>query len=147
MPRPLELARGTVPELVQQGAEVVAVTGSQARGDATSGSDVDLIVIGDGPRYLPEIRDGVLLAQGWSTEAEQRRRLEDPGEVGTHVPGWREALLLHDPDGIGARLKQEALDWSWERLGDRCVAGSPSASSATSRRCRSSARRSSTGGR
>lgn len=104
---------------MRNGAEAVALTGSHARGDATGASDVDLIVIGNGPRYLAEMCDGLLVAQAWSTEAEQRRRLGDPGEVGASVPGWREAVLLHDPHGVAARLKQEALDWTWEALGDR----------------------------
>lgn len=117
---PLELAHQVGAELIQNGAEAVALTGSHARGSPTSASDVDLIVVGQGPRYLAEVRDGVLVAQAWSTQDEQRRRFADPGQVGAAVPGWREAVLLHDPHAVGARLKQEALDWTWEEIGDLC---------------------------
>lgn len=120
MPIPSGLTVQLVTELVPKGAEVIAITGSYARGDATNHSDLDLIVIGDGPRYFVEVRDGVLVAQAWSSEAEQRRRFSVPGEVGAAVPGWREAVLLHDPDATGARLKQQALDWRWEKIDDLC---------------------------
>jgi hypothetical protein len=120
VPLPTGLTDRLVAELIPKGAEVIALTGSYARGDATSRSDLDVIVIGDGPRYFVELRDGVLVAQAWSSEAEQRRRFGDPREVGAAVPGWREAELLHDPGANGARLKQEALDWSWEKIGDVC---------------------------
>jgi hypothetical protein len=117
---PAELTDQLVADLTHQGADVIALTGSHARGNATSRSDLDVIVIGDGPRYFVEVRDGVLVAQAWSTEAEQRRRFGDPREVGTAVPGWREAVILHDPDGHGARLKQDALDWNWQQIDDLC---------------------------
>lgn len=120
MPIPAGLTDQLVGELIPKGAVVIALTGSYARGNATRCSDLDVVVIGDGPRYFAEVRDGVLVAQAWSSEAEQRRRFADPGEVGAAVPGWREAVLLHDPDAIGAHLKQEALDWSWERIDDFC---------------------------
>jgi hypothetical protein len=115
---PVELTGSLVADLVSEGADVVALTGSHARGNATRPSDLDVIVIGEAPRYVVEMRDGFLVAQAWSTEAEQRRRFGDPREVGAAVPGWREAVILHDPDGRGARLKQEALAWSWQQIDD-----------------------------
>jgi predicted nucleotidyltransferase len=115
---PAELAGPLVADLVSQGADVVALTGSYARGNATRRSDLDVTVIGETPRYVVELRDGLLVAQAWSTEAEQRRRFGDPREVGAAVPGWREAVILHDPDGRGARLKEEALAWRWEQIDD-----------------------------
>lgn len=120
MPLPPGLTDWLVAELVPKGAEVIALTGSHARGNATRRSDLDVIVIGDGPRYFVEVRDGVLVAQAWSSEAEQRRRFGDPREVGAAVPGWREAVILHDPEARGAGLKREAFDWSWEQLDGRC---------------------------
>ena len=113
---PAELTDALVADLVSQGADVVALTGSYARGNATRRSDLDVIVIGETPRYVVEMRDGLLVAQAWSTEAEQRRRFGDPREVGAAVPGWREAVILHDPDARGARLKEEALAWSWQQI-------------------------------
>ena len=45
--------------------------------------------------------------------------MDGPREVGAYVPGWREAVILHDPDGAADRLQQEAFAWTWARLGDR----------------------------
>lgn len=120
VPGPLDLTRQLVAELIQDGAEAVVLTGSHARGTATDASDLDFVVIGDGPSYLLDVREGVLVAQAWANVDEHRRRLSEPGEVGTAVPGWREAVLLHDPDAVAATLKQEALDWSWEQVEDHC---------------------------
>lgn len=122
MSRPRELARKLVAELIHNGAEAIALTGSYSRGDATSASDIDLIVIGDGPSYLLDVHEGMLVAQAWASESEHRCRFADPGEVGTAIPGWREAVLLHDPHAVAASLKQEALDWSWKPLDDLCDA-------------------------
>lgn len=60
------------------------------------------------------------MSEAWASEEEHRDRFTNPGEVGSSVPGWREAVILHDPDRVAAGLKQEALDWRWERLGDGC---------------------------
>ena len=115
-----ELTDRLVADLVSEGADVVALTGSYARGNATSRSDLDVIVVGEASRYVVEMRDGLLVAQAWSTEAEQRRRFGDPREVGAAVPGWREAVILHDPDARGAGLKEEALAWNWQQIDDLC---------------------------
>ena len=111
-----------VAELAGKGARAVVVTGSHARGEARDGSDLDLVVVGDGPSYLLEVREARLVAQKWTTEAESRARFLDPGSVGSHVPGWRDSIVLHDPDRIAARLKREALRWEWSLLGGRCDA-------------------------
>lgn len=118
----IELAKELVPELLEGGAAAVVLTGSYARGDATDASNFDLVVVGEGPRYVLEVRDGVLVAESWASEDEHRSRLSQPAEVGSAVPGWREAVVLHDPDGVAVRLKDEALDWRWKELGDRCDA-------------------------
>ncbi len=114
-----KLADQLVPEFVAGGARAVVLTGSYARGDATDASDLDLVVVGDGPDYLLDVRGGVLVAQSWASEEVHRGRFMGPRDVGSSVPGWREAVILHDSDGAAARLKNEANDWSWERLGDR----------------------------
>lgn len=118
----VDLARRLVGELAGKGARAVVVTGSHARGEATVNSDLDLVVLGDGPSYLLEVREGRLIAQKWTTEAEARARFVDPGSVGSYVPGWRDSIVLHDPDGIAERLQQEALSWGWSLLGTRCDA-------------------------
>jgi predicted nucleotidyltransferase len=117
---PLELAHRLVTELVDRGASAVVLTGSHARGDATDHSDLDLVMVGIGPDYRLEAREGVLVAESWATEEGHRARWEDPAEIGTAIPGWREAVALHDPEGIAAALSTEARSWSWSDVDDRC---------------------------
>ena len=86
-----------VTALVEQGAEAVALVGSRASGDATADSDVDLAVIGEGPQYRLEIHHELLVSVGWAPAEEQRRRLYDPDWLGSHVPGWRQAVPPQRP--------------------------------------------------
>jgi len=140
------LAEQLVSELVDSGATAVALTGSYARGDPTTNSDLDLMIVGEGQSNLT-VRVGVLVAQSWASEDEYRGRFLDPSEVGSAVPGWRQALLLHDPEGRAGLLKQEAIRWSWELLDDRCDGWVAERVVAMRRRCRSSSMHLTTGGR
>jgi predicted nucleotidyltransferase len=112
-----KVAERLVPALTARGATAVVLTGSVARGEATNRSDLDLVIVGDGPGYLLRIEDGVLVSESWATEDAHRARFGSPREVGSSIPGWREASVLHDPDGAAARLREEALSWTWEELG------------------------------
>jgi predicted nucleotidyltransferase len=105
--------------LAAEGALAVALVGSHASGDATADSDLDLAVVGEGPHYRLEVHNGMLVSLGWAAAEEQRRRLYDPDWLGTHVTGWRKAVLLHDRDGVGAAIKDEAHAWTWEQVSDR----------------------------
>lgn len=105
--------------LAAEGALAVALVGSHASGEATADSDLDLAVVGEGPHYRLEVHDGVLVSLGWAPAEEQRRRLYDPAWLGTHVAGWREAVLLHDPERVGAAIKDEAQAWTWEQVSER----------------------------
>lgn len=102
------------------GAQAVVLVGSHAVGDATADSDIDLAVVGDGPPYRLEIQDTQLVSVSWATADEQRRRLYDLGVLATHVHGWRNAVVLSDPEGLAASIRQEALDWRWERVESQC---------------------------
>ena len=126
----LEVARAVAAELAAEGAHAVWLAGSHARADAVSHaradavshSDIDIGVIaepGDGPAYRLDRRDGHLLSVAWTTAEATRASFDDPAVLGAAVPGWRGAVLLHDPEGIAAALQREAQAWDWERLGDR----------------------------
>jgi hypothetical protein len=118
----LGAARRIAEAVARQGAQAVALVGSYATGTAIADSDLDLAVVGDGPHYQLEVHDGLLVSLGWANAEEQRRRLYDPAYLGTHVPGWRRAVALHDPEGLAASIKQEALDWSWNVVDASCNA-------------------------
>jgi predicted nucleotidyltransferase len=114
------IAERVARSVADQGARAVALVGSYARGDATAESDVDLAVIGDGPHYRLELHDGLLVSLGWATAEEQRRRLYDPDYLGTHVPGWRTAIAVYDPEALAAATRQEARAWVWRQVEVRC---------------------------
>lgn len=112
-----------VDELVAKGAETVWLSGSFARGESGPHSDVDIGVIaaaGAGPGYRLEHRDGVLFSISWTTGEATSRSFSDPAILGAAVPGWRRALLLHDPAGSGTRLQEEARSFSWDRVAATC---------------------------
>jgi predicted nucleotidyltransferase len=117
--RALEVAEQEVAELVDAGAQAVILTGSHARGDAHAESDLDLRVIGDGPPEALKRHEEFLVSVSWQELDKHREDLEDPSGVGTVVPGWRTCVIIHDPDGLAARLKAEAEEWTWDRIAQK----------------------------
>lgn len=117
--RALEVARAETEELIEEGAEAVFLTGSHARGEANEHSDLDLRVVGEGPDKKLKRHDEFLIAISWMTLDEHREAFDDPAEVGSVVPGWKSALILHDPHGTAAGLKKEAEDWDWDRVAEK----------------------------
>ena len=116
-------ARAAARELAGAGAQAVWLAGSHARGDAVEHSDIDIGVIataGAGPGYRLHRRGGYLLSVSWTTAEATRASFRDPALLGAAVPGWRRAVLLHDPDGVAAALQRDAVDWRWDGVAEAC---------------------------
>lgn len=95
------------------GTTGVLLLGSQARGDAGDGSDVNLVALGDGPQYSLRQTEALLLSVSWRTAHAVRWAFAHPQHAGGAVGGWRTAVALHDADGTLGALVGEAQQWSW----------------------------------
>ena len=119
--RALSVALEVADELAADGAVAVVLAGSHARGDAGPESDVDVLAVGSREfSYRLLRRGGLLFSTSSRSFGSYREAFRDPGSVCAAVPGWREAVSLHDPTGIAAALIAEAKAWSWEPLAERC---------------------------
>ena len=125
----MRIARAVTRDLAAHGAIAVVMTGSHARGDAHAASDVDLVtMVAKKPRdedrrtWLrpSRIRGGVLVSTPWETSASVRAAFRDRRLAPTFVPGWREAVILHDPAGAAAKLKRSAERWTWDIIAADC---------------------------
>lgn len=117
----MEVARAAAAEARDNGASAAILTGSFARGDAHAESDMDLHLIGDGPEYELARNSGLLLSMSWSGVDAVRESFHDPRRAGAAVPAWRSALVLLDPDGVASRLRQDAVTWTWDAIGDAAL--------------------------
>ena len=88
----------------------VLLAGSWARGDAHEGSDIDLWVVRvKGRSHLRLLeQEGRLVSVRYSTVADERREMRDPGRWDGAIPGWLHARVLYDPRGIAQPLRSEA---------------------------------------
>lgn len=111
-----QLAHELSREFARQGAQAVVMAGSWSRGDAHRHSDLDLWILGSRDRSSVLYRGGRQVSVAEQTLATARRELHDPRRVGGAVPGWRRAVLLHDPKGIAARLRRTAERFDWGRI-------------------------------
>ncbi len=124
-PAIMRIARTVARDLAGRGACAIALTGSHVRGDAHAHSDIDLIAI---VRRYPNADEnrgwlrssrvvrGQLVTLSRHTPAIARADMRHPQFAPTYVPGWREAIILHDPDGIAVKLQREAVAWTWETI-------------------------------
>lgn len=121
-PAVLRAARSVARTLAGRGALAVVMMGSHVRGDATGESDVDLIVVGRGPWYRLERHHGHLVSISWRTLRQLRQVFDEPGEAAGAILGWRQAVVLHDPQGLARSLREEARRWTWARVDRKCDA-------------------------
>ena len=101
----LSVARQTSDELAGGGANAVVLVGTHARGDAASGSDLDVLAVGDESySWRLDRRGGFLVSVSMQPFATHRESFRQPELVCASVPGWRAAVILHDPEGLAASL-------------------------------------------
>jgi hypothetical protein len=82
---------------------------------------VDVLAVG--PRTFShrlERRGGLLVSVSCQPADAYRREMADPDSVCTAIPGWREAVVLHDPNGEAGALIGAARAWTWGPLERRC---------------------------
>ena len=57
---------------------------------------------------------------GPGTVAGDRREMRTPTRLGGVVPGWRNAMVLRDPNGAAAQLRSEARKFRWSSVRRVC---------------------------
>ena len=112
----VRIVRRVSATLLEQGAKATLLTGSHARGRARPDSDIDLFAIGDGPRERFEVIDGRLASVHWWTPETARQRMQTPATAFVAALGWRDAIIVDDPLGVGEELRREAHEWSWDKI-------------------------------
>ncbi len=115
----MDLAWEIADRLVAGGAAAVVLMGSVARGDDGAHSDLDLLAIGDGPAYQLELHRTRLTAISWATICSIETSFVQPDTAGYAVQGWRDGKIIHDEQGIAARLQVRARAWDWSDVGNR----------------------------
>ncbi|MGP8158036.1 MAG: nucleotidyltransferase domain-containing protein [Thermoplasmata archaeon] len=112
----LRIAARIVDEVDPHRRAAVLLAGSWARGDAHQASDIDLWVVGKRGRDRILERGGHMVCVKFSTAADERREMCNPGRLDGAVPGWRNAKILRDPYGVATRLRSEARRFRWQPL-------------------------------
>lgn len=125
----MAVARRMARDLAADGAIAVVLTGSSALGEAHEESDLDLVAVytrARGTRWHERWalirREGRLVSVSGATPASVRASFGDPRLIPTYVPGWRQARILHDPEGVGKQLRSEARAFRWDGVAADCDA-------------------------
>jgi predicted nucleotidyltransferase len=109
-----------VTEVDNEDIRGIVLGGSQARGDATPYSDVDLACfVSNTFRPLRKrfmYRERHLISAGLKTLEGVKQQLADPYQALWTVPSFRRARVLLDKDGSMVQLKQMVEDFTWESL-------------------------------
>ncbi len=98
------------------------LTGSHARGEATSLSDVDLLRFvknepaDEADKYVLKYHDDHLISISTSTVDAKLKETEKPETAIWAIPGLRQAKIISDKNGALGKLRQTADDFVWNRL-------------------------------
>jgi hypothetical protein len=79
---------------------------------------MDLIALGSGHDDGLFVVGGWIVSLAWRAADDVRAAFADPKAAELAVPAWRGAVLLSDPNGLAASLRDEAVTWSWDRCDD-----------------------------
>lgn len=103
----------------------IILGGSQARGDATPYSDVDVACfVADSFRPLRKrflYREDYLVSIGLKTLEGVQQQLRNPCHALWLVPAFQQARILLDKDGSMHQLKQMVENFTWEPLRKEAV--------------------------
>ena len=100
----------------------ITMSGSYSRGQGTDFSDVDLqVYVTEKPAGLigkleTRLREGYLVSIHYGNLEAERAKLTEPWTAIWAVPGLRQSAILHDPENLIAKLKQDAILFKWEPL-------------------------------
>ena len=100
----------------------ISMSGSFSRGQGTAFSDIDLqLYVTEKPSDLIgpltlRLWQGFLVSIYYGNLEEEWDKLVKPWSAIWSVPGLRQSVILYDPDGTLARLKQAASEFDWSPL-------------------------------
>jgi len=111
-----------ITELKTPNVTGITMAGSFSRGQGGSYSDIDLqLYVREKPRELIgslalRLWQGFLVSIHYDDIEEERAQLARPWDAIWAVPGLRQAVILYDPTGSLADLKQAAIEFEWSPL-------------------------------
>ncbi len=103
-----------------RGARAVVLAGSWSRRDARQHSDIDLWVIGSRVSTKALWHSPFVVNVCLTTADHEKVLMSSPRRAGACVPGWKGALVLHDPHGVAARLKRRAHRFRYADISKGC---------------------------